>query len=188
MATRFADYKTLDRAGKASRINAFHRDNERAAKTAFPDDVHRQGAMETTAWLLLIHSLALSAAEIAEAILLCEIHFPWWDDDGSGPYGGDAATNGADNALIDRAMYMASEWSVDGYEDCFTMHEFGWTKFGSLERIRAVAQAGGLERKFVADVEAGAIAAKAACDVANFFVMTAGYEPSSAAAAGTAHA
>ena len=72
MATAFADYKTLDRAAKASRINAFQRENERAAKAAFPNDVYRQGVMEATAWLLLLHSIALSGAEIAEAILLCE--------------------------------------------------------------------------------------------------------------------
>jgi hypothetical protein len=124
-----------------------------------------------TAWVLALYSLELPAAEIAEAILLCEVQFPYADFDGSGPYGA-GQSDALGNDIIDRAMSMASQWSDGGYPDCFAMQEVGYTKFGRLDRLHAVAKACQCSAEFLCELEAGAIAAKVACDVRNFLAMT----------------
>lgn len=184
MAIDWNDYKSLSRADKASRMNQFDREMESTAKAASKGDIDAESAVTMTAWVVLMRALELSAAEIAEAILLCETPFPYADFDGRGPYGG-GDRDQVGNDIIDRAMCMASGWKEDGYPDCFCMHNIGYTKFGSMDRLHAVANAGRLPQTFVAELEAGALAAKAACDVLNFMVMT---EPHNGPAATTAQA
>lgn len=181
MAIDWTNYKTLTRAEKAVRINQFNREMESTARRACKDDIHAAFSIEMVAWVLLLRSLELTGAEIAEAILLCEIPFPYADYDGNGPLGGGDADRSA-NEIIDRAMHMASQWSDAGYPDCFTMHDIGYTKFGRLDRLRVVANAGECPGTFVAELEAGAVAAKAACDVHNFMMMTERHSSSSAEA------
>jgi hypothetical protein len=182
MAIDWTNYKTLTRAEKAVRINQFDREMESIARRAWKGDVHAACSMELVAWVLLLRKLELAAPEIAEAILLCEVPFPYADHDGTGPIGGGEADASA-NEIIDRAMHMASQWSDAGYPDCFTMHDIGYTKFGRLDRLRVVAKAGECPETFVAKLEAGAVAAKAACDVHNFMMMTERYSSSSAESA-----
>jgi hypothetical protein len=181
MTIDWKNYRALGRADKAERMNKFNREIEATAKATCPDDIYKASGVEMVAWVLLLRSLELTGAEIAEAILLCEISFPYADHDGAGPLGGGDADRNA-NEIIDRAMHMASQWSDAGYPDCFTMHDIGYTKFGGLDRLRVAAKAGQCPETFVAELEAGAVAAKAACDVHNFMMMTERHSSSSAEA------
>lgn len=181
MAIDWTNYKTLTRAEKAVRINQFDREVEATARGACGDDVMAAHGVEVAAWVALVRALYLSAAEIAEAILLCEFQFPCVDFDGKGPYGG-GDEDRVGNDIIDRAMHMASQWSDGGYPDCFCTHDIGYTKFGTVDRLRALATEGRCPESVVAGLEAGATAAKAACDVLNFMVMTDGHATALAAA------
>jgi len=173
MAIDWTDYRRLRRADKASRMNQFECEIEAIAKQHPGNDVISAATVEMTSWVLMLHSLELRAAGIAEAILLCEIQFSSVIG-GVGTYGDESDDRRA-NEIIDRAMHMASQWSDGGYPDCFAMHDIGYTKFGRLDRLRAVAQAAGCSEDFAAQLEAGAVAAKAACDIHNFMVMTDDY-------------
>lgn len=171
MAIDWTNYKALGRADKAALINRFDRETRSAAQGTCQRDVRVEYALIETAWMLRLRTLNLCAAEIAEAILLCEIPFPYSDYDGDGPIGQGQVDKSADD-IIDRAMYMASQWKDGGYPDCFCMHDIGHTKFGSLDRLRAVAMVGEFSETVANEIEAGAIAAKAASDVHNFLMMT----------------
>jgi hypothetical protein len=173
MAIDWTNYKTLSRADKAALINRFDRDMEVTARGACGDDVIAANGVVVAVWIALVRTLNLSAAEIAEAIMLCETFSPYVDFDGKGPYGS-GATDRVGNDIIDRAMSMASQWSDSGYPDCFCTHDIGYTKFGTVERLRDVATAGRCPESVIAHLEAGATAAKAACDVLTFMVMTEG--------------
>jgi hypothetical protein len=177
MAIDWTDYRRLSRADKASRINQFDSEIEAIAKQQPGNDVISAATIEMTSWVLMLRALELKAAEIAEAILLCEVPFPYADFGGDGPYGNESGYRRG-NEIIDRAMRMASQWSEGGYPDCFAMHDIGYTKLGRLDRLRAVAKATGCSEAFTAEIEAGALAAKAACDIHNFMVMTDDYADS----------
>lgn len=177
MCIDWTDYRQLDRSGKAVLMNRHSRSIEAFAKQHGDGDVSKEHAITTTTWMLLFCSLQLTAAEIAEALLLCQVPFPFADWDGNGPHGAGVADEYG-NDVIDRAMFMASQWHVDGYPDCFCTHEIGHTELGRVDDMRRVAKAGGMTTSFAHATEAGALAAKAACDVHNFTVMTEGYRNS----------
>ena len=177
MTNKWADYRNLNRTEKAVLINEFERKMVSAGKSIFGDDIHKAGALETAAWMLLFTQEKFSAAEVAEAILLCDPQFPYGDFDGKGPYGGcEADTYG--NEVIDRAMSMAAQWGQGGYAECFCMHDIGFTKFGQADAIRRVCEDRGLTAVASAVIEAGALAAKAASDVYAFTIMTERRTPS----------
>jgi hypothetical protein len=180
--SEFSDYKSLSRSERAERISKADHSLGEAAKIASPDDWGKESDIKKSLWMVFIHQMDLSAAEIAESILLRDPLLMWWER--GAPV--NAIEQVEANRIIDRAMNMAAQWNDDGYADCFPMAPRDrCTELGWVMTIRSMAKSQGWDSEFANRLEAGAIAADVASEVRNFFAMTEKDAPTAVEASAT---
>ena len=167
----WSGYKSLPRAEKAERMNKYDRTTrDLAMNTPGEAEWMARVRMERSLWVNLFRGLTLTAAEIAEAILLTDPHFVYAV---ARPVNSDSEYARESDSVIDRAMDMATQWNEDGYADCFCMHETGHTHLGGTNEMLGLLSLSSCSDAEAQVIEAGCIAAKAAADVMNFLLMTA---------------